>query len=171
MANYNFNKDIADGERGEQVVREDLELAGASYIGDNKNNQYDIIMTMPNGKDVKFEIKTDVWCIPGKIIEMPFGNITIPSRDNGNMFIEFECRGKDSGIRVSKAEWFVTYFPHYGVMWYIMMDKLITLCESENIPTSEQAGDEDSNTKGYLLPRNEYKEHFKIRKTEYKWES
>ena len=57
MANYNFNKDITEGERGEEVVRAELEAEGATFNGDNKNNKYDISMTMPNGREMKFEIK------------------------------------------------------------------------------------------------------------------
>jgi len=163
MANYDFKKDIIEGEEGEQVVRKDLELEGAKYLGDNKNNQYDIAMLMPNGKEVKLEIKTDVWCIPPKVVQMPFGPMTV-SDDSGNMFIEFECRGKPSGIIVSKADLFITYFKHFKEIWYIQTSKLLNLIASENFPTTEQSGDENSNTKGYLIPREDYKDHFKIRK-------
>jgi hypothetical protein len=118
---------------------------------------------MPNGKEVKFEIKTDVWCVPPKTIQMPFGPVTTSS-DAGNMFIEFECRGKPSGIVVTKADIFITYFKHYNEIWYIPTFNLIELIASEGFQTTEQSGDEGSNTKGYLIPREEYKEHFKIRK-------
>lgn len=171
MANYNFRKDITEGERGEEVVRQDLEFAGATFIGDNKNNKYDIIMLMPNGNETKFEIKTDVWCVPGRKLEMTFGTIDVPAKDAGNMFIEVECRGKDSGLVVTEAEWFITYFPHYQEIWYMSTNKLRALIESEGFPITEQSGDEGSNTKGYLIPRELYKERFKIRKTDYEWEN
>lgn len=172
FANYNFRTDIKDGERGESVFVEYMESMGCNFINDNKDNKYDIKMTMPNGKEQTFEIKTDVWCIPSRQYESPvLGTINTPARDNGNMFIEFECRGKESGIVVTKADWFVTYFPHYQQMWIIKVDKLKKLIETENFPISERAGDEGSNTKGYLLPRNDYRNSFKIEKVDYLWES
>jgi hypothetical protein len=171
MAHYNFRKDITVGEKGEQIVRTQLEAEGAIYNGDNKNNEYDISMTMPNGKELKFEIKTDVWCMPGRELQMPFGTIQVPPKDSGNMFIEFECRGKSSGIVVTKADYFITYYPYYNEIWYITTKKLIELIKNEKFPTTKQSGDEDSNTRGYLIPREKYKNNFKVVKTDYEWEN
>ena len=104
MANYNFNKDLAIGEKGEKDVLFDLESMGAKFIDDNKDNCYDLLVEK-GGIQLKYEIKTDVYCFP--------------QFDTGNMFIEFECRGKTSGIEVTKADWFVMHYKYLKEIWYI----------------------------------------------------
>jgi hypothetical protein len=100
-------------------------------------------------KKVSYEIKTDVFCKP--------------YLDTGNIFIEFECRGSDSGISVSEADWFVTYFQHFREIWYIKTDKLKKLIINNNFKKTELSGDLNSNTKGYLIPRYQFKKYFKVR--------
>lgn len=154
MANYDFKKDINIGEAGEVIVRLDLESLGGLFISDNKDNKYDLLMKMPikNGsgyKDVSYEIKTDVYCRP--------------HMDTGNLFVEFESRGSYSGISVSEADWFVTYFEHFREIWYISTVKLKKLISDNNFKKTELSGDLNSNTKGYLIPRYQFKKHFKVR--------
>lgn len=148
MANYDFRKDIIEGEEGERIVLGDLESLGGEFISDNKDNKYDLLIKKDD-KKLTYEIKTDVYCKP--------------NRDTGNMFIEFECRGKDSGVRVSKADWFVTYYKHFNELWYIKTTDLLNLVETEDIRMTTNSGDAGSNTRGYLLPRYKYKNHFKVR--------
>jgi hypothetical protein len=159
MANYDFNKDILLGEAGEEVVKNDLELLGGSYVSDNKDKKYDLIMDMPvrgglGYKKVSYEIKTDVYCRP--------------HLDTGNMFIEFESRGSESGISVSEADWFVTYFEHFREIWYIKTNKLRKLIAENKFKQTELSGDLNSNTKGYLIPRYQFKSHFKVRRVKKK---
>lgn len=148
MAEYNFKKDIIVGEQGEDVVIKDLESLGAKFISNNKDNKYDIIMNR-KGKDIKYEIKTDVFCKP--------------TNDSGNIFLEYQCRGKYSGVIVTEAKWFVTYFKHLGEIWYIKTDDLKKLIQDNDFRKTEFGGDANSNTKGWLLPRNKFKQHFKVR--------
>lgn len=155
MANYSFNEDITDGERGESIVRRDLESRGAIFISDNKDFRYDLSMILPNKKEAKFEIKTDVFITPEK--------------DTRNMFIEYECRGKASGIAVTKADFFVTYYANLNEIWYISTNKLINILKNNDIRTTKFSGDAGSNTKGYLLPRYKFKDCFKVRITKEKW--
>lgn len=147
---YNFNTDIKVGESGEKVIIEDLLSMGATFIKDNKDINFDILMTVP--KEVTYEIKTDVYCKPTK--------------DTGNMFIEYECRGKSSGINVTKADWFVTYYPYLNQAWYIDTNELRNLIKYNNFKETTFSGDLGSNTKGYLIPRMQYKRFFKVRKIE-----
>ena len=149
MANYNFKQDIIDGENGEQIVLKDLEIMGGKLISDNKNYKYDLLISK-DGELITYEIKTDVYCTP--------------ERDTGNMFIEFECRGNPSGIMVSEARWFVTLYKGLNEIWYIKTKELLKLIETETFRKTEQSGDSGSNTRGYLIPRNKFKEHFIIRK-------
>jgi hypothetical protein len=150
MGNYNFNKDLIIGEQGERTVTQDLESIGAKLITDNKNNSHDLIVEK-NGIQLKYEIKTDVFCFP--------------QFDTGNMFIEFECRGKKSGIEVTTADWFVMYYKYLKEIWYIKTDELKKLINDNQFFETEFSGDQNSNTKGYLIPREQYKKHFIVRKT------
>ena len=149
MANYKFSEDIIDGEDGEKTVLTDLISIGGKLISDNKNYKYDLLISK-DGQLITYEIKTDVYCTP--------------KRDTGNMFVEFECRGKQSGIFVSEAKWFVTFYKALNEIWYIKTIDLLNLIKNETFRTTEQSGDYGSNTKGYLIPRNKFKEHFIIRK-------
>ena len=154
MANYNFNKDLAIGEKGEKDVLFDLESMGAKFIDDNKDNCYDLLVEK-GGIQLKYEIKTDVYCFP--------------QFDTGNMFIEFECRGKFSGINVTKSEWFVMYFKHFDELWYIKTEKLKSIIKDNDFKITEFSGDSGSNTKGYLIPRYQFKTKFKVRLVPKKW--
>ena len=97
MAHYNFNKAIQIGVRGEDIIREHLETYGFVFISDNKDNEYDLKMNF-NDKTYRFEIKTDVYCRP--------------DMDTGNIFVEVEANNKESGIKVSKSNYFINYFPY-----------------------------------------------------------
>tara|TARA_R110000868_G_scaffold29601_2_gene110131 strand:+ start:787 stop:1242 length:456 start_codon:yes stop_codon:yes gene_type:complete len=149
MANYNFNKDLAIGEKGEKDVLFDLESMGGKFIDDNKDNCYDLLVEK-GGIQLKYEIKTDVYCFP--------------QFDTGNMFIEFECRGKTSGVEVTKADWFVMHYKYLKEIWYIKTNELKELIKNNQFFKTEFSGDQNSNTKGYLIPREEYKEYFIVRK-------
>ena len=149
MGNYNFNKDLIIGEQGERTVAQDLESIGAKLITDNKNNSHDLIIEK-DGTQLKYEIKTDIFCFP--------------QFDTGNMFIEFECRGKKSGIEVTTADWFVMYYKYLKEIWYIKTDELKKLINDNQFFETEFSGDQNSNTRGYLIPREKYKKHFIVRK-------
>lgn len=149
MANYNFKEDLIIGESGEMVVVNDLKPYGINLKHKNNDNKYDILMEK-NGEEVTYEIKTDVYCSP--------------RFDTGNMFIEFECRGKSSGIMVTEAKWFVTYYKHLNEIWYIKTIDLLKLIEYNNFRTTEFSGDAGSNTKGYLIPRKNFIDKFIVRK-------
>ena len=156
MAHYNFSKDLIEGELGEGVIIKDLESMGLQFKSNNKDNKYDISMMVPPKhkypsicKFPTYEIKTDVFCHP--------------SFDTGNMFIEKECRGKPSGIEVTQAQWFVTYYKYFNEAWYIKTKNLKKLIMDNDFPITQNSGDVDSNTKGYLIPRNEYKNIFIVR--------
>jgi len=150
MANYDFKLDLLVGESGEQVICDDLISMGAKYLGSNKDYKFDILM-LKGIEKIKYEIKTDVYCKP--------------TYDTGNMFIEFECRGYASGIYVTQAKWFVMYYKYLGEAWYIKTEDLKDLLEREedNIRITQFSGDMGSNTRGFLVPREKYRENFIVR--------
>jgi hypothetical protein len=168
---YNFNVDLNDGEKGEQIIVNFLEKHNFKLQNDNKDNKYDLRMINNEGKLTTFEIKTDVYCYPETFREINGRNIRIPGNDTGNIFIEKECRGKLSGISVTKANWFVTYYPYLNQAWFIKTNKLKKLIDENELYLTENSGDIGSNTKGYLINRELFKNHFKIQKIDAKWEN
>lgn len=144
MANYNFRQDLVIGEAGEEILIKDLESMGAVYDSNNKNNTHDIIVIF-KGKKISYECKTDIF------------------DDTGNMFIETHCRGKESGVNVTKAEWFVMYFQQLKEIWYIKTDKLKEILANHEHKISEQSGDAGSNTIGVLLNKNMFRDEFIVR--------
>lgn len=144
MANYNFKDDILLGEQGENTILEDLITLGAILVSKNTTNTHDLIINI-NGKKVTYECKTDVF------------------DDTGNMFIETSSRGKLSGINVTRADWFVTYFKNLNEIWYIKTERLKEILAADVHPKIEQGGDINSRTEGFLLNKNAYRDDFVIR--------
>jgi len=169
MAEYNFNDDITVGEKGEEVIKSILEKKGLKFISDNKDSKYDLKMEL-NSKIITFEVKTDVWCVPGRYLDMPFGRIWVESKDSGNLFIEFESWNRPAGIDVTNAQVFIYYFPYFNEYWTIKTSDLKRLITNNKFRQTKLSGDEGSNTRGYLIPREKYKTYFKVHKADYKWE-
>jgi hypothetical protein len=147
MANLNFKTDLILGNEGEQSLVEYLTTKGLSFVDSNDDNRYDIKM-LKNNKEVTYEVKTDVKCAP--------------LFDTGNIFVEFESRGKASGISVTQAEWFVTYFLYLDELWFIKSDILKNLIKTNDFPKFYNAGDIGSETHGYLIKRKDYKQYFHV---------
>jgi hypothetical protein len=106
-------------------------------------------------KVTTFEVKTDVYCLPHS--------------DTNNLFVEFECRGKDSGINVTEADYYINYYPYLREAWVIKTSKLKNLINDNDFEVKEFSGDVDSNTKGYIIPRYQFKKHFKVKPIKNKW--
>ena len=94
---------------------------------------------------VSYEIKTDVY------------------KDTGNMLIEFESRGKPSGIKKTEATLFVYFYYHLKEAWRITSDDLKTLIKANDFRVVN-CGDYNSDTWGYLIPRDFVKDSFVVRK-------
>ena len=147
MANLNFKQDLVLGNDGEDVIKKFLETKGAKYLNSNNDNKYDLKMLVKN-KTKTYEIKTDVVCSPKK--------------DTGNLFVEFQCRNKPSGIEVTEADWFVTYFKFLGEIWFIKTQDLKTLIAENDFYVIKNAGDAGSKTHGYLINRKLFKDKFHV---------
>lgn len=147
MANLNFKTDLKLGNDGESVIINFLESKGCTYVDSNNDNKYDLKM-VTKGKETTYEIKTDV-----KIA---------PVYDTGNIFIEYESRGKSSGISVTQADWFVTYFKYLKEIWFIKSKTLKELISEYKFPIFYDAGDVGSATHGYLIKRKDFKKYFHV---------
>lgn len=147
MANLDFKTDLKLGNDGEDVIINFLESKGCSYVDSNNDNKYDLKM-VTKGKETTYEIKTDV-----KVA---------PVYDTGNIFIEYESRGKTSGISVTQADWFVTYFKYLKEIWFIKSETLKKLILENDFPIFYDAGDVGSATHGYLIKRKDFKKYFHV---------
>lgn len=145
----NFSEDIKLGENGEEFIKNFLINKGYKFIKDNKDYKYDLLMSY-NNLEITYEIKTDV--------------LLSPEKDTGNLVVEFESRGKPSGISVTEADYYVYYIPKLNEIWNIKMDDLRNLINSNNF-RKVSGGDEGSDTKMYLIKRSKFKNHFKVHKT------
>lgn len=143
---YDFKKDLIKGKNGEDFIIIFMENLGFKFIHRCNDNRYDIMMGY-NESSYSYEIKTDSY-----------------PRDTGNIAIEFEGRGKPTGISVTQADFFVTYFPNLGEIWNIETNKLKKLINENNIRSTEGSGDVGSNTKLWLIKKTDYKTHFKVYK-------
>lgn len=149
MANLNFKTDLILGNDGERTLINFLESKGCTYVNSNNDNKYDLKM-ITRGRETTYEIKTDVKCAP--------------VCDTGNIFIEFESRTKPSGISVTQADWFVTYFKYLKEIWFIKTQDLKELIENNKFQIFYDAGDIGSATHGYLIKRKDYLKYFHVHK-------
>lgn len=168
VSNKNFNNDVVIGEVGEKIFKQYLtKYKGLEFIRKSEDKKdlkkWDLEFIFKN-KFVKYEIKTDVFISPGKWIK-PEGfvkEIWIKGKDTGNIFIEFHSRGVESGISSTTADVWVNIFFHLNEIWVIMVDDLRNIINENNFKKTEDSGDLNSNTKGYLIPRKKFKNYFKI---------
>jgi hypothetical protein len=144
---YNFDKDLIKGEAGEDEIVNYMVGLGFEFVSRNNDNRYDAIMKF-DSIEYKYEFKTDMYCAP--------------KNDTKNLVVEIRSRGKDSGITVTEADYFVTYYPHLGEIWNIKTSDLKKLIEENNIKLKEGAGDPNSNTVFHLVHRPTYRKHFKV---------
>ena len=147
MANLEFKTDLKLGNEGEETLIKFLESKGCIYVDSNNDNKYDLKM-VTHGKETTYEIKTDV--------------LVAPVYDTGNIFIEFSSRDKDSGIRVTQADWFVTYLKYLKEIWFIKSEDLKKIILENDFPIFYDAGDIGSKTHGYLIKRLHFKKYFHV---------
>lgn len=157
MAHYNFRKDIIEGEAGEQIITNWLcENAKGKLLSDNKTNTHDI--------QIEFPVRENTIWSGTKTLEIKTDVLISPTYDTGNMFIEYECRGKPSGISVTTADLFITYFKNLNEVWVIPTNELKELVSTYRFREVKNAGDKGSRTCGYLIPRAKYRSNFKCYK-------
>lgn len=145
-----FQKDLAEGNIGEQIIAQFLKDKYKCNIHSFNNNKlYDFILEK-DGKFVKYEVKTDCY-------------EHFKGRKTGNIFIEVEHKGQPSGINATIADWFVYYFPFHEKIYFIKTDDLKKLMIDEpNLFTYRPASGDGGRVNGKTLNRFEAEEHFKI---------
>lgn len=135
-----FKKDLEISIENEKKVASFFEKQGFIVHQINEDKYYDLLIEKDD-KIKKYELKTDYFITKEK--------------DSGNVFVEYECRGKPSGIATSTADWWIFYLINKNELWFIETYKLKNLIKEYKFNTTHTAGDIGSNTKGYLVQRTE----------------
>jgi hypothetical protein len=149
MSNFNFSKDLARAEVTEAEVAKLLtRKAGPSFVsvtwGEAKK-EYDIVLETIFGKTT-FEVKED-----------------FAHAKYGNVAVEYWCRGKPSGINVSKAKYWIfkIHEKDGSKNLYMLTCRMLRsmILYKEYKRKVENGGDPGSNTKLFLFDGKLFKEH------------
>jgi len=141
-----FEKDLKQGNNGEKIIMMYLVCQGMKLIDLNDDYRYDIKMySEKRNEEVLFEIKTDVY-----------------PKDTGNLAIEIRYKGNPSGISHTEADWFIYWYRNvsFNNVWMIKVDDLKSLIKKNDFKIVN--GGDDNQSQIVLIPRKEYKKHFKI---------
>ena len=138
MGNYDFEKDfkIALSTEQEAVSLLKLIYEKCTFIRFNDDYRYDIVMKIGAGL-VTYEVKEDFMC-----------------EHTGNVSLEYESRGKLSGISVSEADYYI-YKLHISrteiIFAIISSDILKEYIADKAFFRIVNGGDKGSNTLNYLF--------------------
>jgi hypothetical protein len=136
MTNYNYKQDKPIADQTEKEVAEIIRNRyNAIILEFGHTNAYDIKAKI-NNKIYTFEVKEDFTC-----------------ERTGNVGMEFECRGKPSGISVSKADYYV-YKIHskHGIKFYLYnTSDLKRMIEDNQYFRVVNGGDVGSGSMNYLF--------------------
>lgn len=136
MPNYNFNEDLPVAIETEKEVAQIMaKIYDARILKFEHSNKYDILARI-KGTEYTFEIKEDFM-----------------SWKTGNVALEFECRGKPSGINTTEADFYI-YKIHgkNGVHFYLFkIENILKMVSDKAWFRVVNGGDKDSNSMNYLF--------------------
>lgn len=142
MAYYNFYKDLEVGKQTEKEALEQLSRhTKYDAVEFNNDKKYDIKLTLGD-KFQTYEVKTDLMC-----------------GSTGNFALEYECRGKPSGIVTTEADYWI-YKLDDG-FYLISVERLKYLIDEAKYFRMVSGGDRGSNTKMFLFKLPLMKEEMK----------
>lgn len=136
--NYDFQKDLPVARKTEnEVCRLLCNTFNLKFVSDCRDNRYDLMMENSSGHPVTFEVKED-----------------FTHARTGNIGVEFECRGKPSGISVCQADFYV-YKVHNSdnttCVYLIRKSKLQKMIADKLYHRIVNGGDIGSNSMNYLF--------------------
>lgn len=137
---YNFNKDLQDGQRAEREAIEKLQIHFPEISDFRQSNTKDFdIEGIVDGQPITFEVKNDLM-----------------AHQTGNVAIEYECRGKTSGLAVTTANFWIYKFDNTFFLFEtnILRERLFA---EKKYFRKVTGGDEGSFTKMYLVKAVEFR--------------
>lgn len=135
---YAYDKKVSDVT--EMEISEKLKLFyEIETLEFRKDREYDIKAITPRGKIILIEIKEDFLC-----------------EKTGNVGLEFSCRGKPSGINVTKSEYYVykIHSPNGILFIRAKTSRLKKAIEKKEYFKTVNGGDKNSNSLNYLFKLN-----------------
>lgn len=132
---YKADKRIAN-ESEKEVANLICKLMNCKLIEIGTDNKWDLKFEK-DGKFVTVEVKEDFTCCR-----------------TGNVGLEFSCRGKDSGISVSKADFYCykLHEPDSSIGYYLIRTEVLkTLIKESRYHRIINGGDLGSNSLNYLF--------------------
>lgn len=142
MPHYEFDRDLEVAtETEKQISSLLLTHYGIQTLGTCQNKDYDLRVRNKNGEVFDVEIKEDFTC-----------------EKTGNVGLEFECRGKPSGIQTTKATYYI-YKIHIekGIVYRLIhVDNLRFMIAKKLYKRVACGGDKGSNSMNYLFPISEF---------------
>ena len=143
--NYDFKLDFPIAQKTEHEVSNLFyEHYGHKTLAICHTKYYDLLVETKKGKTFTVEIKEDFTC-----------------ERTGNVGLEFECRGRPSGIYVTEASHYV-YKLHTpkGIGFFIIKtDELKTMITKHEYKTIVTGGDVGSFSRNYLFGLNVFTSH------------
>lgn len=139
MGNYDFSKDLEQAQVVEKEALEKIKLRfpGIADLVIKSIAEWDIKGQL-NGEPITFEVKNEL-----KVTE------------TGNVAIEFQCRGKNSGIDITQAIHWVEKIR--GEFFIIQTEELRKRISRGEYDIIKIGGDAGSNTKFYLVKEEKFK--------------
>jgi len=137
---YNFNKDLQDGQRAEREAIEKLQIhfPEISDFRQSNTKHYDIEGLM-DGQPITFEVKNDLM-----------------AHQTGNVAIEYECRGKASGLATTTAIFWIYKFDNTFFLFETKVLRKRLFAEKKYF-RKVTGGDKGSFTKMYLVKVVEFR--------------
>ena len=145
-----FTEDLKFGNKGEKIYMAYLAMQGAKDFSTNDTDSHDIKCNY-NGKELLFEVKYDRY-------------------ESNNIVIEFfdGRRLKNTGVLVTKADYYVTIFQQYNEMWSIETGKLLDLLFKQGQKFPVIWGGDESKTMMFKIPKDWIKTHFNVKEIKFK---
>lgn len=136
MPFYNFKQDLEVAKTTESEVALLLtDVLDAKILSFEKTNKYDILALIGD-KEITFEVKEDFLC-----------------EYTGNVGLEFECRGKPSGIQTSEADYYIYKLHTTNGIQYVMHSTSVLkqMIIYKTYFKIVNGGDKNSNSMNYLF--------------------
>ena len=148
MAHYDFRKDLPIARETEKQVAAFFESNFPLTFKEECNNaDYDLLFEhLETGNPISVEVKEDFMC-----------------EKTGNVGVEYHCRGKHSGIAISKSDFYVykVHRPDKKVCMYAIKTVDLKQMIKDNLFFRRvTGGDKGSNSKNYLFRLPVIQENF-----------
>lgn len=130
-----FHADLALGEKGERHVagrlKEFYQAKSVSTIG--KGKEYDFRLIYSDNSSSLIEVKTD-----------------LRSAKTGNLFFEFQCNGKNSGLAATTSDKWAVLVPHLQII-LVFCPKIMLEYLQSSPDAKEIIGGDRRAVRGYII--------------------